>query len=88
MVNLGNNYFLGNQSYDFTVELVKEEILPSDDGVYLTDDYHKEIFARDIGMIYRIDIDREYCQEGCQEIGQISFGRAVEYKLIDYQRLD
>ena len=55
----------------------------------MTDSFHKEYFARDIGMIYRLDIDRKYCPlEDCEDSGRIEFGLEVEYKLIEYQLVE
>ena len=86
MVNLGKSFNLDDNTFDSTVELVKEEILPPVQS--FTDNYHKEIFARGIGMIYRIDIDRQYCPpEQCMP-GQIEFGLEVEYKLKEYQQIE
>ena len=87
MVNLDAAYTVNGVNFAPSLEMVKEEALDATQRV--TDSFHKEYFARDIGMIYRIDIDRKYCSvEDCVEPGIIEFGLEVEYKLIEYQLLE
>jgi hypothetical protein len=84
MINTGKSFELAGAAYDRTVELVKEDAL--DPTQKVSDNLHKEIFAYGIGMIYRIDVDRKYCNfNDCPNTVIIEFGREVEYKLIDYQ---
>ena len=80
LVNVELPFTLDNTTYTKTVELVKEEILDT----ITADNYHKEVFAWGIGMIYRIDIDREYCNNDLCPAGSIEYGRLVEYKLIEF----
>lgn len=82
MVDLGVSKSIAGTQYASTLELVKEDLLAE----RFSDNYHKEIFASGVGMIYRIDIDRQYCDfNDCPDDIVILFGKAIEYKLIDYQ---
>lgn len=86
MVNLGRPANIDDLVFSETVEMIKEEAL--DPTQTVTDNFHKEFFARDIGMIYRVDIDKTYCTGSpCAET-KIAFGLEIEYKLIEYQLFD
>lgn len=88
MVNLGQPYALEILTFTSTVEMVKEDAF--DPSKTTTDNYKIEVFAKDVGMIYRHDIERAYCnanEDPCQS-GDIAFGLEMEYKLIEYQLVD
>ena len=54
------------------------------------DDIRKEVFARGLGMIYRVDIFRDYCgSNNCPDNPSlITSGSELEYKIIDYQLVE
>ena len=88
MVKVGLPHFLDVRAFQETVELVKEDAL--DPTKTTTDDYRIEVFARGVGMIHRIDIFRDYCgvQNCPNDSSIITSGLELEYKLIDYQRVE
>lgn len=87
LTNLDQPYSISDFVFSSTVELVKEEAL--DLTMRVTDDLHIEYFARNVGMIYRLDVDRKYCPVAdCPEAGVIEFGLELEYKLIEYQLVE
>ena len=86
MINLGDPFIVETQHFVSSLEMVKEEALDPSESV--TDSYHKEYFARGVGLIYRVDIDRKYCNEEPCPPSKIDFGLELEYKLIDYQLHD
>lgn len=83
MENVGMPYLSGNQDYPKTLTMYREDFL---DPIQITrDNYHMQVFADRIGMIYRIDKDIQYCDPTqCNDQGIIEYGRVVEYTLNEY----
>ena len=74
MINVGSTYFMGEKEYPSSLEMFEEELL---DPIQITnDDYHLEVFSKNIGLIYKLDIDKKYCNPvDCTEPGIIEQGK-------------
>ncbi len=85
--NLGAVYRLDGQGYPNSLEMIKEDLL---DPLQITnDDYHIEVFSKDVGLIHRLDIDKKYCNPiDCEEPGIIEQGRVYELKLLQIGKLE
>jgi len=81
--NLASTFTIDGIEFANSVEMVKEDLL---DPLQITnDDFHIEVFSQGIGLIYKIDINKKYCNPiDCPQPGIIEQGIVFEQKLIDY----
>ena len=86
MINVGSTYLVDEKEYPRSLEMLKEELL---DPIQITnDDYHLEVFSENIGLIYKLDIDKKYCNPvDCTEPGIIEQGKLVEQKIIEVGKI-
>ena len=84
MIDVGLPYQLEDKTFASTLKMVKEDAAT---GI-VTDNIHIEFYARGVGLIHRIDIDRRYCDEVECPASGIEFGLEIECKLIDYQLVE
>lgn len=79
--NLGQPYIFDTISYDNTLTVIHEDLI---DPVKITEDrYRMEVFAADVGLIYKLKIKINYCST-CIENGKIEDGYVFEQKLIEF----
>jgi hypothetical protein len=87
LLNLAKPLTIGNNNYEETVELIKEDAL--DPTTCVTDRVYKEFYARGVGLVHRVDIERDYrFYNNCQTQPIIKLGKAIEYILIDFQPVE
>jgi hypothetical protein len=88
MKNFGASYMVSDFDFNNTVEVFKEDLL--DPCKISADNYHIEVFAEGVGLIYKQDIDINYqSSSGCNpENSRIDFGLVVEQKLIDFSSIE
>lgn len=86
MINVGSTYLVDDKEYPNSLEMFKEKKL---DPIQITnDDYHLEVFSKNIGLIYKLDIDKIYCNPvDCIEPGVIEQGKVVEQKLLEVGKI-
>jgi len=78
---LGKPYSYDTLTYANTLTVVHADFL---DPVKITkDDYRVEVFAANIGLIYKINLKIKYCSS-CIENGKIEDGIVFEQKLIEF----
>ncbi len=81
--NFGITYQIDSADFPNSLEMVKEDLI---DPLQITnDDYHIEVFSQGIGLIYKLDISKKYCNPiDCSEPGIIEHGIVFEQKLLDF----
>jgi len=86
MVNVGISYKVDSINYLNSLEMFMEDVL---DPIKITkDDYHQEVYSKDFGLIYKLDIDIKYCNPiDCSE-PQILEGREYEQKLLEIGKIE
>jgi hypothetical protein len=86
MINVGTTYMVDEKEYPNSLEMFKEELL---DPLKITNDIiHLEVFSKDVGLIYKLDIDKKYCNPvDCSEPGIIEQGKVVEQKLLEVGKI-
>lgn len=73
-------YTIGNQSFAETVQVVQQ-----DDSTLVSRDKRIEVFARQVGLIYKERVQLQYCSAGtCVGKAQIDFGVRQVFKLVAY----
>ena len=81
--NLAMPFLVDNTEFVNSLEMVKEDLL--DPRQIANDNYHIEVYSQGIGLIYKIDINKKYCNPGdCPQHGIIEQGIVFEQKLIEY----
>ena len=68
-------------SYENTLTVVHKDLI--DPAKLTEDDFRKEVFAVDIGLVYKLKIKINYCST-CGETGKIEDGFIFEQKLIAF----
>jgi len=87
MVNVDTSFLVDDQEYPNSLEMFKEDLI---DPLQITNDnYHMEVFSKGTGLIYKLDIDKKYCNPvDCAEPGIILEGKVVEQKLIEFGKVE
>ncbi len=81
LIELEKPYAYDTLSYKNTLTVVHKDLL---DPVKITeDDYRIEVFAANIGLIHKLNININYCSN-CVENGKIDDGFIFEQKLIEF----
>jgi hypothetical protein len=87
MINVGESYMLDGTEYVNSLEMFKEDLL---DPLQITrDNYHLEVFSKGIGLVYKLDIDKKYCNPvDCPEPGIILEGKVIEQKILEFGKVE
>lgn len=87
MVNVDKIFSVDDQEYPNSLEMFKEDLI---DSLQITsDNYYLEVYNKGRGMIYKLSIDKKYCNPiDCQEPGIILEGKVVEQKLIEFGKVE
>lgn len=73
-------YTIGSQSFDETVQVVQE-----DDSTLVSRDKRVEVYARQLGLVYKERAQFHYCSTGaCLGKAQIDFGVRQVFRLVAY----
>ena len=88
MNDLGAPYMIANYSFNNTIQVFAEDLL--DPCKISADNYHVEVFAVGVGVIYKQDIEIKYVSSsGCNPTDSIiDFGFVVEQRLIDFLSIE
>jgi len=81
MEEVGKTYAYDTLSYNNTLTVVQADLL--DPAKITSDDYRVEVFAANIGLVYKLNSKINYCSS-CVENGKIDEGYIFEQKLIEF----
>jgi hypothetical protein len=78
--NLGKPYTVGNQSFEQSVQVVQR-----DDSTLVGRDRRVDVYARQVGLVYRENTQLQYCATGtCIGKAQIDFGVRRVFRIVSY----
>lgn len=81
--NLGQPYSYDTLNYQNTLTLIQSDLL--DPNKITEDDYRVEVYAYEVGMVYKLIKKLNYCDPTkCAENGIIEEGTIFEQKLIEF----
>ena len=85
MINVGLTYQIDDKEYPNSLEMLKEFF--QDPAQITKDDIQLEVYSKDIGLIYSLDIYKIYCSPiDCSE-PSIDEGKIVEQKLLEVGKI-
>lgn len=83
LTSLGNTYAYDTLSYTSTLTVVHADLI--DPAKLTKDDYRIEVYAKDVGLVHKLNKKINYCDPTrCSENGIIDDGIIFEQKLIEF----